>query len=74
MPNDTTKKTRQPSRETVLKREFNAMKKELPMIEQQIEALKSAENKIAELTSRHQEILNRLPIVKSELIAEMGLD
>jgi|25BtaG_2_1085352.scaffolds.fasta_scaffold01930_10 tetrahydromethanopterin S-methyltransferase subunit G len=74
MPNDTTKKTRQPSRETVLKREFNAMKKELPMIERQIEALKSAENKIAELTSRHQEILNRLPIVKSELIAEMGLD
>jgi len=73
MPNDTTK-TRTPSRETVLKREFNAMKKELPMIERQIEALKSAENKIAELTSRHQEILNRLPIVKSELIAEMGLD
>lgn len=74
MPNDTTKKTRQPSRETILKREFNIMKKELPMIEKQIEALRSAETKIAELTTRHEAIINRLPIVKSELITEMGLD
>lgn len=74
MTNDTTKKARQPSRETVLKREFNAMKKELPMIERQIEALRSAETKIAQLTARHEEIINRLPIVKSELITEMGLD
>lgn len=73
MANDTTK-TRTPSRETVLKREFNAMKKELPMIERQIETLRSAETKINELTARHEEILNRLPIVKSELITEMGLD
>jgi len=55
------------SRETLLKREFNALKKELATIEQKIQDFEDLEVKKAEL----EELI---PKAKAALITEMGLD
>lgn len=72
MSSDTTK-IRTPSRETVLKRELNALNRELATVRQKQEKLRSATATLAELAKEEEAIMNRLPILKSELIAELGL-
>jgi len=67
MSDQDVKTTRQISKETILKREFNGLKKELATIDAKIASFE-------DLQEAREAIVLRLPLVQQELMAEMGLD
>ena len=67
MSDQDAKTTRQISKETILKREFNGPKKELAAIDDKIASFE-------DLQEAPEAIVLRLPLVQQELMAEMGLD
>ena len=67
MSDQDVKTTRQISKETILKREFNGLKKELATIDAKIATFE-------DLQEAREAIVLRLPLVQQELMAEMGLD
>jgi len=67
MSDQDVKTTRQISKETILKREFNGLKKELATIDDKIASFE-------DLQEAREAIVLRLPLVQQELMAEMGLD
>ena len=67
MSDQDAKTTRQISKETILKREFNGLKKELAAIDDKIASFE-------DLQEAREAIVLRLPLVQQELMAEMGLD
>ena len=67
MSDQDVKTTRQISKETILKREFNGLKKELATIDAKIAYFE-------DLQEAREAIVLRLPLVQQELMAEMGLD
>ena len=67
MSDQDVKTTRQISKETILKREFNGLKKELAAIDDKIASFE-------DLQEAREAIVLRLPLVQQELMAEMGLD
>ena len=67
MSDQDVKTTRQISKETILKREFNGLKKELATIDAKIASFE-------DLQEAREAIVLRLRLVQQELMAEMGLD